>query len=68
MAKPLNELKGKKKQIQNKDHQKTFDKLKEKDYESTGTLSPEERRKIQSGNGCLRTCYLLQIKDLRVGQ
>ncbi len=30
MAKPLNELKGKKKWIWNKDHQKTFDKLKEK--------------------------------------
>jgi len=30
MAKPLNELKGKKEWIWNKDHQKTFDELKEK--------------------------------------
>ena len=30
ITKPLNELKGKKKWIQNKDHQKAFDELKEK--------------------------------------
>ena len=45
IAKPLNELKGKKKWVWNKDHQKAFDKLKEK-ITSQPVLFPKERRKI----------------------
>jgi len=60
MAKPLNKLKGKKDWTWNEEHQKAFKELKEK-ITSQPAISSKERRKIQSGNGCLRTCYQRSI-------
>jgi len=49
-AKPLNELKGKKEWKWEEEHQR-------EDHKSTSIGITEERRKIQSGNRCFRTCY-----------
>jgi len=38
-----------------------FPGVKRQDYKSTGTLSSKKRRKIQSRNRCLRTCYWKSI-------
>ena len=46
MAKPLNELKGKKEWTWNKEHDKAFRELK-KNNKSTSTISPKERRKFR---------------------
>ena len=35
----------------------SFQRAEGQDYKSAGTLSSKERRKIQSGNKCLRTCH-----------
>ena len=35
----------------------SFQWAKRQDYKLTGTLSSKKREKIQSGNGCLRTCH-----------
>jgi len=52
-VKPLNELKAKKEWRWDEEYQQAFEKLKNK---STSSISTKETRKIQSGNGCLRTC------------
>ena len=56
-AKPLNELKGKKEWKWEKEHQDAFEELKEKNHKSTGTSFTQEKRKIQSGDGHIRTCH-----------
>ena len=49
-AKLLNKLKGKKEWKWEEEHQR-------EDHKSTSIGITKERGKIQSGNGCLRTCY-----------
>ena len=58
-AKPLNDLKGKKKEEMEMGRRTStgFPGVKKQDYKSTGTLSSKKKRKIQSRNRHLRTHY-----------
>ena len=56
-AKPLNELKGKKDWKWEEEYQKAFKELKKKNNKSTSTITTQKRRKIQSENRHIRTCY-----------